>query len=113
MTSWFISPWEAARLSLEAQRLTTLHFLRFFSGPERQRQDVPSDEQALVPGVVDQSVVASAEPAMFARSMATRVPKTMSVRKATRLIRTPVGIKKGSHGKVKGKRSKRKGKSRG
>jgi hypothetical protein len=114
MFSWFISPWEAARLSLEAQRLMTLHFLRFVSGPERQRQEVLSDGgRALVPGLVDQSVVASAEPAISARSMATRGPKTVSIRKAMGAIRTPGGIKERSHSKVKGKRSRRKGKSRG
>jgi hypothetical protein len=26
MISWFISPWEAARLSLEAQRVMAFHF---------------------------------------------------------------------------------------
>jgi len=106
MLLWFISPWEAARLSLEAQLAIVLHFLHFASGQERERQEVLSDGGALVPGLVDQSVGASAEPAISARSMATRRPKTVPVRKAIG-VRTPVGTKERSHSKVKGKRSKR------
>jgi hypothetical protein len=110
MFSWYISPWEAARLSLEAQRVMTFHFLRFVSGQERQRQEVLSDgEQSLVPGLVNQTVVASAEPAISAA----RRLKTVPVRKAMGVIRAPVGIKDRSRSKVKGKRSSKGGKSRG
>jgi hypothetical protein len=114
MFSWYISPWEAARLSLEAQRVMTFHFLRFVSGQERQRHEALSDgEQSLVPGPVNQTVVASAEPATSARSMATRRLKTVPARKAMGVIRAPVGIKDRSRSKVKGKRSSKRGKSRG
>jgi hypothetical protein len=42
MVSWFMSPWEAARISMEAQRSIALQFLGFvFSNPqpeERRRE---------------------------------------------------------------------------
>jgi hypothetical protein len=108
MFSWFISPWEAARLSLEAQRLMTLRFLRFVSGPERQRKEVLSDGgRALVPGLVDQNVGASVAPAILTRSMATGRRKAVPVRKAMEVIRKPI-----SASKVKDKSSRRKAKSR-
>jgi hypothetical protein len=108
MISWFISPWEAVRLSLEVQRVMAFHFLRFASGQERPLQEVLSDGgEALVPRLVDQSLVASAEPAIPSRSMATRGPKTVPVRKAMGVIRKPI-----SASKVKDKRTKRKDKSR-
>jgi hypothetical protein len=43
MVSWFMSPWEAARISMEAQRSIALQFLGFaFSNPlpkEQRRED--------------------------------------------------------------------------
>jgi len=107
MISWFISPWEAVRLSLEAQRVMAFHFLRFASGQERPIQKASVGGQALVPRLVDQSVVASVEPATRARSMVTGVSKTVPARKAMGVIRRPISVSK-----VKDKRTKKKGKNR-
>jgi hypothetical protein len=113
MFLWFISPWEAARLSLEAQRVMAFQFLGFASGQDRQRQEVLSDGgKALVHDVVDPSVVASVTPAASAGSMAIGRRKAVGVRKAMAVVRTPVGIKERSHKKMKGKGSRRKDKSR-
>ena len=104
MFAWFISPWEAARLSWEAQRLMALPFLYFASGQQRRRQEVLSDGgQALVPRVVGQSVAASVQPAIPTRSMAIGRRKTVPARKAMGVIRKPM-----SASKMKGKRSTRK-----
>jgi hypothetical protein len=105
MFSWFISPWDAARFSLEAQRDMAFYFLRFAPG-QRRRQELPSDRRQ-APRLVEQSVVASVEPAIPAKSMANGGPKTVPARKA-RVVRKPMSVSK-----VKDKKSTRKGKSRG
>jgi hypothetical protein len=104
MFAWFISPWEAARLSLEAQRLMVFPFLYFASGQQRRRQVLSDREQTLVPPLVDQSVVDRVQPAIPTRSMATGRRKTVPARKAREVIRKPMNGNKG-----KGKRSIGKG----
>jgi hypothetical protein len=110
MSSWFISPWDAARLSLEAQRDMAFYFLRFAPG-QRRRQELPSDRRQ-APRLVEQSVVASVEPAIPAKSMANGGPKTVPARKAMGVVRKPMSAsnKRMSARKVKDKRSTRKGK---
>jgi hypothetical protein len=56
MMSWIISPWEAARLALEAQRSMAFHFLRFASGQERPIKELIAEDQTKTPALVDQSV---------------------------------------------------------
>jgi hypothetical protein len=104
MISWFISPWEAARLSLEAQRIMAFHFFRFAFGQEQPRQT--DGVTASVARKVDQSNVASMELTRPAGAMANVRPKTVPVRNATEAIGKPVGTRK-----VKAKRSKRKNKT--
>jgi hypothetical protein len=112
MFLWFISPWEAARLSLEAQRAMAFHFLDLASGQDRQRQEVGSSgAEAPVPGLANPRV-SSAAPAVSTGSGATVRRKAVPVRKTMGIIRTPVGMKERSFRKVKGKGSKRKDKSR-
>jgi hypothetical protein len=106
MFLWFISPWEAARLSLEAQRMMAFPFLGLPSGKRRQRQE--DGGKAFLPGPVDASVVAAAAPAISAGPVATGRRKTVPARKAMAVIRTRVGIKERSHRKVKGKGSRKK-----
>jgi hypothetical protein len=113
MFLWLISPWEAARLSLEAQRVMASHFLGLASGQDRQRQEVLSDGgEALTPGLADPTIVASAATATTAVPMTTGRRKAVPVRKARGAIRTSAGTKERSHKKVKGQRTRRKGKSR-
>jgi len=106
MFAWFISPWEAARLSWEAQRLVAFPFLYFASGQQRRRRVLSDRAQTLDP-VVDQSVVDSVQPPIPTRSTASGRRKTVAVRKAMGVIRKPM-----SASKVKGKRSPRKGRGR-
>jgi hypothetical protein len=105
MMSWFISPWEAARLSLEAQRVMAFHFLRFASGQERPIQEVCAGGQTLMPPLLDRSVVASVEPAIRAKSIVAGGSKTVPVRKTMGVIRKPINVRK-----VKDKKANRKGK---
>lgn len=113
MFLWFTSPWEAARRSLEAQRVMAFQFLDFASGQDRQRQEFLSNRgKAVVSSPADQSVVASSEPAISAGSPGTGRRKTAPVRKAVGALRTPVGIKGRSLRKVKGKGPRRKHKTR-
>ena len=89
---WFISPWEAARRSLEAQRqLIALPWLFMASGRRYQRLAEQAPSEA---------------PPMPARSMATAGPAAVPARRANETIKGSVGAR------GKGKRSKRKSKNR-
>jgi hypothetical protein len=84
---WLISPWEAARRSLEAQRqLMALPWMFLSSG--RRYQDL------------------SEAPPKPESSMATAGPAAVPARRAIETIKGPVGAR------AKGKKSKRKNKSR-
>ena len=84
---WLISPWEAARRSLEAQRqLMALPWMFLSSG--RRYQDL------------------SEAPPIPESSMATAGPAAVPARRAIETIKGPVGAR------TKGKKSKRKNKSR-
>jgi hypothetical protein len=90
---WFISPWEAARRSLEAQRhLMALPWI-FMAGRRYQ-------------GLADGKQDPSEAPPTPARSVATAGPAAVPARRAMETIKGPVGAR----GKDKG--SKRKNKSR-
>jgi hypothetical protein len=91
---WFISPWEAARRSLEAQRqLMALPWMFLASGRRYQ-------------GLADRTQDASEAPPTPARAMPTTGPAAISARRAMDTIKGPVGAR------GKGKKSKRKNKSR-
>jgi hypothetical protein len=100
MMSWIISPWEAARLALEAQRSMAFHFLRLASGQEGQIKELFAEDQAKTPPLVDESVGAFLGPAIRAKSTATDISKTVAVRKKTGSIRKRVTP---SHSKIRGK----------
>ena len=91
---WFISPWEAARPSLEAQRhLMALPWIFMASGRRYQ-------------GLADGKQDPSEAPPTPARSMATAGPAAVPARRAMESIKGPVGTR------GKDKRPKRKNKSR-
>jgi hypothetical protein len=91
---WFISPWEAARRSLEAQRqLMALPWI--FMASDRRHQ-----------GVADEKKDLSEAPPTPARSMATASPAAVPARRVMERIKGPVGAR------AKDKKSKRKNKSR-
>jgi len=112
MFLWFISPWEAARRSLEAQQAMAFHFLNLASSQPRDRQEIISDSEQKGGIPVNESITATAEPAMSAPSATTGRRKTMAVPKAMEATRTPLGNKKRSYRKVKRKGSRPEGKAR-
>jgi hypothetical protein len=78
MSSWFISPWDAVRFSLEAQRLIALQFF-----PAQTHQE-ERDKKAVVPGLdssADLPTPPRARGTVRARTVAAR--STTDVRKAT------------------------------
>ena len=91
---WFISPWEAARRSLEAQRhLMALPWIFMASG--RRYQELTVGKQDL-----------SEAPSTPAKSMATGGSAALPARRAMDTVKWPVGAR------GKNKKSKRKNKSR-
>jgi len=91
---WLISPWEAARRSLEAQRqLLAFPWILLASG--RPYQELADDKKDL-----------SEVPPTPAKSMATAAPAAIPARRAIESIMGPVGAR------AKDKKSKRKNKSR-
>jgi hypothetical protein len=119
---WFISPWEAARPFLEAQRqLMAVPWLFMASGRRYQgladREQAPSEAPpmparsmatagpAAVPALRAMETIKEAPP-MPARSMATTGPAAVPARRAVETIKGSVGAL------GKGKRPKRKSKNR-
>jgi hypothetical protein len=91
---WFISPWEAARRSLEVQR-QLMAFPWIFLASGRRYQGLADGKQDL-----------SEAPPTPARPLATAGPAAVPARTAMESIKGPVGAR------GKGQRSKRKNKSR-
>jgi hypothetical protein len=104
MSSWFISPWEAARFSLEAQRLIALQFFPFAPRKEQpQQEEASGDKRAVVPGPGS-----SADLPIPPRSRETVQARTVAARNATDAIRKVTGIRKKSS-KRKRKNKKQRG----
>jgi hypothetical protein len=91
---WFISPWEAARRSLEVQR-QLMAFPWSFLASDRRYQGLADGKQGL-----------SEEPPTPARPLATTGPAAVPARRAMESIKGSVGVR------GKDKRAKRKNKSR-
>jgi hypothetical protein len=104
MSSWFISPWEAARFSLEAQRTA----LQFFPFPPRKEQppqeEASGDKKAVVPGIGS-----AADLPIPPRSRETVLARTVAARNATDVIRKATGIRKTKSSKRKRKNNKQRG----
>jgi hypothetical protein len=92
MSSWFISPWEAARFSLEAQRQIALLFFPLASRQERRRVEVASDDKS--PFVTHQDIDSSADLAIPPRSRKTAQARTVAARNATEVIRKATRTRK-------------------
>ncbi len=109
MSSWFISPWEAAaRFSLEAQRLIALQFFPLAPRQEQGRQEVASDEEK--PLATQQNIGSSADVAIPPRSRKNVQPRTAAVRHAPEVIRKATGSKtKGGKGKRKSNTKRKRG----
>ena len=109
MSSWFFSPWEAARFSLEAQRLLAVQFFPFAPRQNNNgakivtRQEVASDYKS--PFVTRQAGLntgSSAEVAAAIRARKRAAAKTVAARNPTEVIRKATGTRKTKG--VKGKR---------
>jgi hypothetical protein len=105
MSSWFISPWEVARVSLEAQRLMALQFFPFAPRKEQPHQEEASgDKKAVVPGIGS-----AADLPIPPRSRETVQARTVAARNATDVIRKATGIRKTKSNKRKRKNNKQRG----
>jgi hypothetical protein len=103
---WFISPWQAARISLEAQRGLAFSFLRMVSGDIESRASTPRriDQSATnIEATIDQSATN-----IEAKSVPGTRPKTVAARQASGRSskkRAGVNTNKRSQGKRKHKTS--------
>ena len=105
MSSWFISPWEAARFSLEAQRLIALQFFPFAPRKGQPHQEEASgNRKAVVPGLGS-----SADLPIQPRSRDTLQARTVAARNYTDVIRKATGIRKTKSSKRKRKNNKQRG----
>jgi hypothetical protein len=116
MFSWFISPWEAARLSLKAQQVMALQFLTLASAQGPRRDHVVSDGGQDLPPRPEQSGAPSAEPAIPAKSVEHGPPKAVAVQKRMDVVRKSIGASKAkandTRSRRRDRRSRRKDKSR-
>jgi hypothetical protein len=78
MFPWFISPWEAARISLEAQCLLAFPFFGFISGQERRKKSASAGARR-----ANQTAAGSLDSQMSAGPMAAGLPKMAPVSQAT------------------------------
>jgi hypothetical protein len=118
MSSWFFSPWEAARFSLEAQRLLALQFFPF--APRQNNngakivtcQEVASDDKSpFVTRQSDMDTGSSVDVEISPRSRKTVQARTVAARNPTEAIRKATGTRK-TQG-VKGKRKSNTNRKRG
>jgi hypothetical protein len=105
MSLWFISPWEAARFSLEAQRQIALLFFPFASRQEQRRLEMASDDNSRV--VTQQDIGSPADVAIPPRSRKTAQPRTVAARNAAEVIRKATGTRKLKSSKRPRKNDKR------
>jgi hypothetical protein len=90
---WFISPWQAARISLEAQRSMASSFLRMVSGDIESRASTPRRINQSVTNIEAKSVTATRPKTVAARQASGRSSKN----------RVAANINKSSQGKRKHK----------
>jgi hypothetical protein len=105
MSSWFISPWEAVRLSLEAQRLIAVQFFPF--GPRRgptHQEEATRDIKVVVPGLGS-----SADVPIPPLSRETVRARTVAARSATDVTRKATATRKLKSNKRKRKHNKQRG----
>ena len=90
MSSWFISPWEAVRMSLEAQRLIALQFFPFGARTGQTNQEEETRD-------------------ISAPSRKTVRARTVAARTATDVIRKATATRKLNGSKRKRKSNKQRG----
>ena len=105
MSSWFISPWEIARFSLEAQRLIALQFFPFAPRKEQPHQEEASgDKKAVAPGLGS-----SANLPIPPRSREPVQARTVAARNVTDVIGKATATRKLKSNKRKRKNNKQRG----
>jgi hypothetical protein len=92
MSLWFITPWEAARLSMEAQRQVASMFFPYASRQERQPVEVASDDKS--PVVTQRDINSSTDLSIPPRSRKTAQARTVAAPKAMQMIRKGSGTRK-------------------
>ena len=109
MSLWFISPWEAARFALEAQRLIAVQFFPFASRQTNNdakivtSQEVASDDKSpFVTCEANLNTGSSADVAIHPRPRKTVQARTAAARKSTEVIRKAAATRQANG--VKGKR---------
>jgi hypothetical protein len=109
MSSWFFSPWEAARFSLEAQRLLALQFFPFAPRQNNNGAKVVTcqeggsdDKSPFVTRQSDMNTGSSVDVEIPPRSRKTVQARTVAARNPTEVIRKATGTRKTKG--VKGKR---------
>jgi hypothetical protein len=105
MSSWFMSPWEAARLSLEAQRQMALLFFPFVPRTGQSRLDLASD--AKIPVLSNPEMGRSAAAAIPPRPRKAAQARTVAARNTTEVVRKGTGSRKRKNGKGKTKTGER------
>jgi hypothetical protein len=105
MSSWFISPWEAVRFSLEAQRLIALQFFPFAPRKEQPPQEeVSGAKRAIAPGLGS-----STDLPLPPRPRETVQARTVAARNGADVIRKATVIRKIKSSKRKRKNNKHRG----
>jgi hypothetical protein len=114
MSSWFISPWEAVRLSLEAQRLIAVQFFPF--GPRRGQtpqeeatRDIKEEATRDIKKVVVPGLGSSADLPIPALSRETVRARTVAARSPTDVTRKATATRKLKSNKRKRKTNKQRG----
>jgi hypothetical protein len=105
MSSWFISPWEAARFSLEAQRLIAIQLFSFPPRTKQPHQEETSDyNKSAVPGLGSSADLPSPP-----RPRETAQARTVAAHNATGVVRKATGIRKIKSNKSKRTNQKKRG----
>jgi hypothetical protein len=94
MVSWFISPWEAARFSMEAQRLIALQFFGFaFPKTQPGAEGASGEKTASVPRQA--STIASSGDVLTPSKWIEPVQKrTVAARSNTQKVKKATGTRK-------------------
>jgi hypothetical protein len=107
MSSWFISPWEAARFSLEVHRRMALLFFPFAPRTEQKHLEVASDAKS--PFISNSQSAHSADVAIPPRPLKSAQARTVAARNTTEVVRKGTGSRKRKKGKGKRKNGERRG----
>jgi hypothetical protein len=105
MSSWLISPWEAARLSMEVQRVIALQFFGFvFPKTQPTREQRASDEEQASLPRQDPSIASSVAVLTRSKRIQPAQKRTVATRSNTQMTKKATGNRKRKSRTHKGKR---------